>query len=157
MNAIGHLARKRLIDVAPHVREALRTRNPVVCLESAILTHGMPFPTNLQTAIQVQQTIRDNGAIPATIGVVDGICRIGLTDAELELLSRPNSSHKKLGKRDLASAAMHGWSGGTTVSATLSLAQSAGISVFVTGGIGGVHREASSSIHLCHQRLGLTQ
>jgi pseudouridine-5'-phosphate glycosidase len=126
---------------APDVAEALKTGAPVVALESTIITHGMPYPDNLTTARAVEQDIRDQGAVPATIALMDGMIHIGLSDADLERLAQTTDA-KKISRADLALCLTMGWTGATTVAATMICAHLAGISVFATGGIGGVHRGA---------------
>ena len=114
---------------------------PIVALESTIITHGMPYPQNLETARAVEQTVRDAGAIPATIAVLNGDVHIGLEDDSLEALARSKDA-SKLSRADLAATIALGKTGSTTVAATMILAHHAGIEVFATGGIGGVHRGA---------------
>lgn len=126
---------------APDVAEALKTGAPVVALESTIITHGMPYPDNLTTARAVEQDIRDQSAVPATIALMDGMIHIGLSDADLERLAQTTDA-KKISRADLALCLTMGWTGATTVAATMICAHLAGISVFATGGIGGVHRGA---------------
>lgn len=128
-----------LLALAPEVAQALADARPVVALESTIVTHGMPWPANFETARAVEATVRAHGAVPATIAVQDGKIRVGLSDPELEALAR-NSGARKLSRRDLAAALSLGWRGGTTVAATMLCAAWAGVHVFATGGIGGVHR-----------------
>jgi pseudouridine-5'-phosphate glycosidase len=129
------------IVIDPEVRAALAARRPVVALESTIITHGMPWPENAATARGVEDLIRGEGAVPATIAVLDGRVRIGLRPDELDALAaRPGV--EKASRRDLAAVVARGGSAGTTVAATLFLAARAGIAVFATGGIGGVHRGA---------------
>ena len=123
------------------VARALRDNVPVVALESTIISHGMPFPQNVEMATEVERIIRDGGAVPATIAVLDGRPRIGLTHDDLQLLATsPDVS--KISTRDLPYAIAQGIHGATTVASTMRLAALAGISVFVTGGLGGVHRGA---------------
>lgn len=135
-----HAQLQPVVHVHPAVADAVRAGAPVVALESTIITHGMPFPDNLATARAVEGIVRDEGAVPATIGIVDGRCVVGLDDAELERLARAGGAARKVSRRDLADAIAGGGHGGTTVSATMILAHAAGIRVFVTGGVGGVHR-----------------
>lgn len=125
--------------IAEEVQEALRKGTPVVALESAIITHGMPYPINLELAQELEDIIRKGGGIPATIAMVSGSIRVGLSKSELEMLARAKWV-KKIGPRDIPVAVAMGFSGGTTVAASLHIADTAGIRVFVTGGIGGVHR-----------------
>ncbi|TCB96306.1 pseudouridine-5'-phosphate glycosidase [Micromonospora zingiberis] len=126
------------------VAEALRERRPVVALESTIVSHGLPRPDNLTVARQIEQAVRDAGAVPATIGMVAGELVVGLTDAELTRLATTDGV-AKLSVRDLAVAAATGADGATTVAATSAVAAAAGIRVFATGGLGGVHREAAQT------------
>ncbi|MCA9652638.1 MAG: pseudouridine-5'-phosphate glycosidase [Myxococcales bacterium] len=129
----------------PEVGQALADGRPVVALESTIITHGMPWPTNAETARRVEAVVREHGATPATIAVMDGRIRVGLDDAQLEALARGEGAHK-LSRRDLGTALAQGWRGGTTVAATMICAERAGIAVFATGGIGGVHRGGEHSL-----------
>ncbi|NIZ11539.1 pseudouridine-5'-phosphate glycosidase [Pseudooceanicola sp. HF7] len=133
-----------MLTFTPEVAEALTNGAPVVALESTIITHGMPYPANLETALAVEGEIRARGAIPATIAVVKGEIKIGLTEAELDALAQDTDCVKASG-RDLAVAMVRKASAGTTVSATMRLAALAGIRVFATGGVGGVHRGAEHS------------
>ena len=121
------------------VRGAVRNGEPVVALESCVISHGLPYPENLNTARLVEGAVRANGAVPATIAVLGGELTVGLAEAELEQLALAKGAHK-LSRRDLPIATAQGWSGGTTVAATMYVASMAGIRVFATGGIGGVHR-----------------
>jgi pseudouridylate synthase len=130
--------------VAPEVAAALAERRPVVALESTIVAHGMPFPRNLETARAVEADIRSQGAVPATIAVQGGAIRVGLDGPALETLARADGV-RKLSRADLAAALSEGWTGATTVAATMICARLAGIEVFATGGIGGVHRGAETS------------
>ncbi|WKU04813.1 pseudouridine-5'-phosphate glycosidase [Micromonospora sp. HUAS LYJ1] len=126
------------------VAEALRDGRPVVALESTIVSHGLPRPDNLRVARQIEQTVRDAGAVPATIGMVGGELVVGLDDAELTRLATVDGV-AKLSVRDLAVAAATGADGATTVAATSAVAAAVGIGVFATGGLGGVHREAAQT------------
>ncbi len=132
------------IDFSPEVASARADARPIVALESTIITHGMPFPQNVDTARLVEQDIRDAGAVPATIAVLDGRLKIGLTDAELDRLGQAQDV-AKLSRADFAATLARGGNGATTVAATMIAARMAGIEVFATGGIGGVHRGAESS------------
>ncbi|MEM7158657.1 MAG: pseudouridine-5'-phosphate glycosidase [Myxococcota bacterium] len=129
----------------PEVAAAIEAGRPVVALESTIITHGMPWPANAQTAREVEATVRENGATPATIAIMDGRIRVGLSDDRLEALAKDEDA-RKLSRRDLAVALASGWRGGTTVAATMLCAAKAGIAVFATGGIGGVHRGGQHSL-----------
>lgn len=134
-----------MLALAPEVADALATGRPVVALESTIISHGMPYPRNVQTAREVEDIIRSGGAVPATIAVLHGIPRIGLNDAELDLLG--SDEHvRKVSIRDLPYVIATGEHGATTVASTMRLAALAGIRVFVTGGLGGVHRGAENSM-----------
>jgi pseudouridine-5'-phosphate glycosidase len=133
-----------LISIAPEVGEALAGGRSVVALESALITHGLPRPRNLEVARQVEDAVREGGAVPATIALVAGEARVGLDEEALTELARRDDVFK-CGIRDLALAAARGGHGGTTVSATAHLAARAGIRVFATGGLGGVHRGASQT------------
>ncbi|TYC24710.1 pseudouridine-5'-phosphate glycosidase [Micromonospora sp. MP36] len=132
------------IRFGTEVADALRAGRPVVALESTIVSHGLPRPDNLLVARQIEQTVRDAGAVPATIGMVAGELVVGLDDAQLTRLATVDGVHK-LSVRDLAVAAATGADGATTVAATSAVAAAAGIGVFATGGLGGVHREAAQT------------
>lgn len=133
------------LAIRPEVARALASGRPVVALESTIITHGMPWPANAETARSVEAVVREHGALPATIAVMDGRIRVGLSDEELEALARDPEA-RKLSRRDLGTALAQGWRGGTTVAATMLCAARAGIRVFATGGIGGVHRGGEHSL-----------
>ncbi|MCH7342945.1 pseudouridine-5'-phosphate glycosidase [Pelomonas sp. CA6] len=135
------------LELSPEVAQAHEQGRPLVALESTIISHGMPYPQNVQTAREVEATVRAHGAVPATIAVLDGKIRVGLNDAQLELLGR-SSDALKLSRRDLPYALVSGKVGATTVAATMICAHLAGIQVFVTGGIGGVHRGAETSFDI---------
>jgi pseudouridine-5'-phosphate glycosidase len=130
-----------MIEVAPEVAEALARGGPVVALESTLIAHGLPRPDNLRVARDVEAAVRTHGAVPATIALLDGVARIGLDDAALEAIATRDAV-AKCSARDLPLAAARGATGATTVAATAHLAAQAGIRVFATGGLGGVHREA---------------
>jgi pseudouridine-5'-phosphate glycosidase len=129
-----------VIVTSEEVREALDARRPVVALESTIIAHGLPRPDNLQVALELEETVREEGAVPATIAVLDGRPHVGLDKGGLERIANEDGI-RKLGHRDLPLAVAAGASGATTVSATALLAARAGVRVFATGGLGGVHRE----------------
>jgi pseudouridine-5'-phosphate glycosidase len=133
------------LDYHPSVLAALKSGKPVVALESTIITHGMEYPQNEETALQVEQTIRENGSTPATIAIMHGRIKIGLSQAEITELALAKGNVRKCSRRDLAIALMKKEYGSTTVAATMILAHMAGIQVFVTGGIGGVHRGAEET------------
>lgn len=136
-----------LLKILPEVETALKKGRPVVALESTIVTHGMPFPQNLETARLVEQDVRDNGAVPATIAVFDGFIHIGLSNDQLEWLAKSENA-MKLSRADLAFALAQMRVGSTTVAATMMAAELAGIQVFATGGIGGVHKGAETSFDI---------
>ncbi|MCS0603315.1 pseudouridine-5'-phosphate glycosidase [Streptomyces sp. LP11] len=129
-----------VLVVSEEVREAIDARRPVVALESTIIAHGLPRPRNLRVASELEETVRREGAVPATVAVLDGRPRVGLDKAQLERIAN-DEGIRKLGHRDLPPAVATGASGATTVSATAQLAALAGVRVFATGGLGGVHRE----------------
>ncbi|MGB8817682.1 MAG: pseudouridine-5'-phosphate glycosidase [Rhizobiaceae bacterium] len=133
--------------IHPDVSKALRAGKPVVALESTIITHGMPYPQNADMAARVEAIIREEGAVPATIAVLDGRLKIGLDDSERDALAKVNGA-MKLSRADLAFAVATGRTGGTTVAATMLAAALAGIKVFATGGIGGVHKGAETSFDI---------
>ncbi|CAL5228111.1 g11186 [Coccomyxa viridis] len=144
--------------ISPDVLKALREGTAVVALESTIISHGMPYPQNLETARAVEDVVRQHGATPATIAILGGVPHIGLTDSELESLASRGLNVCKTSRRDLALVVAKGLDGATTVSATMLLAARAGIHVFVTGGIGGVHRggEATMDVSADLTELGRT-
>ncbi len=135
------------ISISAEVQTALASGQGVVALESTIITHGMPYPTNRDTAMAVEQAVREAGCVPATIAVLNGIPTIGLDDEKLEQLARSDNA-MKLSRADLAMAVSKGVNGSTTVAATMILAHLAGIKVFATGGIGGVHQGAAESFDI---------
>jgi pseudouridine-5'-phosphate glycosidase len=143
------------LDVAPEVHAALDARRPVVALESTIISHGMPWPQNVATALHVEAEVRAHGAVPATVAVLDGRLKAGLSDADIERLGRAGPAVPKLSRRDLALALARGQTGATTVAATMIVAARAGIRVFATGGIGGVHRGAGESFDISADLLEL--
>lgn len=136
-----------LIVYNDEVREALAQNRPVVALESTIITHGMPFPKNVETARQVEADIRENGAVPATIAIMDGKIRIGLSDEDLDRLAQAKDV-MKCSRADLTFALATGRFGATTVAATMMAAHAAGLKVFATGGIGGVHKGAETTFDI---------
>lgn len=141
---------------APEVQSAKDKGGAIVALESTIITHGMPYPQNVETARQVEQDIRDAGATPATIAVMDGTLHIGLTDAELDKLAQ-SQDVAKLSRADIAACIATGGTGATTVAATMIAAHLAGIHVFATGGIGGVHKGAETSFDISADLQELSQ
>ena len=135
-------------DLSKEVREALEAGRPVVALESTIISHGMPYPQSVETARRVEQTIRDKGATPATIAVLGGRMKAGLSDDELEYLGKAGQKVTKASRRDLPVLIARGMDGATTVTTTMMIAHRAGIKVFATGGIGGVHRGAETTMDI---------
>ena len=136
-----------LIKINPEVKHALENNIPVVALESTIISHGMPYPQNVQTALKVEQIIRDNGCVPATIGIIDGTPIVGINADEIELFGKTKGICK-VSRRDLPIIMAKKLWGATTVATTMILANAAGIEVFVTGGIGGVHKEAQQTFDI---------
>ncbi len=137
-----------LLQISPEVQEALKNKKPVVALESTIISHGMPFPQNAQTAIEVEETIRKQGAVPATIAIIGGVMKVGLSKEEIELLGREGHNVTKVSRRDLPFVVAAGKNGATTVASTMIIAALAGIKVFATGEIGGVHRGAEHTFDI---------
>ena len=138
----------KYLDIKPEVAEALAAGKPVVALESTIISHGMPYPQNVETALQVEQIIRDNGAVPATIAVIGGRLKAGLTAEEIEYFGKKGQAITKASRRDLAVLCARGMDGATTVTTTMIIAHMAGIKIFATGGIGGVHRGAETTMDI---------
>ncbi|KAK0605915.1 hypothetical protein LWI29_032160 [Acer saccharum] len=136
------------VKLSPEVTEALSRGHAVVALESTIISHGMPFPKNLETAKEVEAIVRENGAVPATVAILDGIPCIGLSTEELERLAKLGSKSQKTARRDIAHVVAMRANGATTVSATMFFASMVGIPVFVTGGIGGVHRHGEHTMDI---------
>ena len=138
---------KNYLDIAPEVKSAVEAGKPVVALESTILSHGMPYPENLTFAAEVERIIRAEGAIPATMAIIDGRMKVGLSAGELELMCK-GENVAKVSRRDLPILLATGGTGATTVASTMILASLAGIPVFATGGIGGVHRGAETTMDI---------
>lgn len=138
----------RYLKVSDEVREAVEANKPVVALESTIISHGMPYPQNVKTALRVEQIVREEGAIPATIGIIGGKLVAGLTAEEIEHLGKDASQVVKVSRRDLPVVVSRNKDGATTVATTMIIAKMAGIRFFATGGIGGVHRGASKSFDI---------
>ena len=138
----------RYLDVAPEVQEALKAGKPVVALESTIISHGMPYPQNVETALNVEKIIRDGGAVPATIAIIGGRLKAGLTPEEIDYLGKTGAGVTKASRRDLPILVAEGRDGATTVTTTMMIAHMAGINVFATGGIGGVHRGAEVTMDI---------
>ena len=135
------------LDFHPDVENALKNNLPIVALESTIISHGMPYPKNIETALMVEETVRSNNAVPATIAIIKGRLKIGLTEKEIEFLAT-NDEVKKISRRDLAVAVSQQLSGSTTVASTMIIANIARIVVFATGGMGGVHRGAETTLDI---------
>ena len=133
------------IDISPEILHAIKKKLPIVALESTIISHGMPYPKNIETAIMVEETVRANDAIPATIAIIKGRIKVGLTRDEIDFLAT-NDEVQKVSRRDLAIAVAQKTSGSTTVASTMIIASLAKIAVFATGGIGGVHRGAENTL-----------
>jgi len=138
---------KNYLSYSQEVLEAKEKGLPIVALESTIISHGMPYPQNVQTAREVEQIIRDGGAVPATIAIIDGQIKIGLSDEELEMFGNAQGV-AKASRRDLGYLLATKKIGATTVAATMICAELAGIELFVTGGIGGVHRGAETTMDI---------
>ena len=138
----------KYLDVSHEVQEALAAGKPIVALESTIISHGMPYPKNVETALLVEQTIRDNGAVPATIAVIGGRLKAGLTHEEIEYLGKTGRGVAKASRRDLPALIARRADGATTVATTMIIAHLAGIRIFATGGIGGVHRGAEVTMDI---------
>jgi pseudouridine-5'-phosphate glycosidase len=144
-----------ILTIIPEIQRALKQSQPIVALESTVITHGLPRPQNLELARELEQEVRRQGAVPATIAVIDGRVRIGLAPSELELLANADTPIK-ISQRDFAAAIIRKSSGGTTVAGTMYAAHRVGIKVFATGGIGGIHRESHFDISADLQALAGT-
>lgn len=136
----------KYLDIAPEVQQALADGRPVVALESTIISHGMPYPKNVETALLVEQTLRDNGAVPATIAILGGRLKAGLSKEEITYLGKAGRKVAKVSRRDLPVICARGADGATTVTTTMMIAHMAGIQVFATGGIGGVPRGGETTM-----------
>ena len=138
----------KYLDVAPEVAQAVAAGRPVVALESTIISHGMPYPQNVETALKVESIIRENGAVPATIAILGGRLKAGCTREEIEYLGKQGQAVTKASRRDIAVLCARGADGATTVTTTMIIAHMAGIQIFATGGIGGVHRGAETTMDI---------
>ena len=138
----------KYLSISAEVQKALNEGKPVVALESTIISHGMPYPQNVETALRVEQTIRENGAVPATIAIIGGKLKAGCTPEEIEYLGKKGHDVTKASRRDLPVLIARGEDGATTVTTTMIIAAMAGIKVFATGGIGGVHRGAETTMDI---------
>jgi pseudouridine-5'-phosphate glycosidase len=136
------------LTLAPKISDALSNNRPVVALESTLITHGLPDPVNIETALEMEETVRKAGALPAIIGIVEGRIRIGLTPGEIASMLASGRRVLKVSRRDLAFVVSQGLDGGTTVAATMICARLAGIRIFATGGIGGVHRGVADTMDI---------
>ena len=145
------------LDIAPEVQEALKSGKPVVALESTIISHGMPYPQNVETALNVEKIIRENGAVPATIAVIKGRLKAGLSAEEIDYLGKTGTGVTKASRRDLPVLIAKGMDGATTVTTTMMIAHMAGIDLFATGGIGGVHRGAETTMDISADLEELSQ
>lgn len=145
------------LDIAPEVQRALDAGQPVVALESTIISHGMPYPQNVATALQVEEEVRKHGAVPATIAIVNGRLKAGLSAAEIEGLGKSGRDVVKVSRRDVPFIVAAGTTGATTVASTMIIAAMAGIRLFATGGIGGVHRGAQQSFDVSADLQELAQ
>lgn len=148
---------EKYLDVAPEVAEAVKAGKPVVALESTIISHGMPYPQNVETALNVEKVLRDNGAVPATIAIIGGRLKAGLSKEEIEYLGKTGQAVTKVSRRDLPLIVAKGMDGATTVATTMIIAAMAGISIFATGGIGGVHRGAQQTFDISADLEELSQ
>ena len=147
----------KYLDIAPEVKKALDEGKPVVALESTIISHGMPYPRNVETALMVEQMVRDNGAVPATIAIIGGRLKAGLSHEEIEYLGKTGRGVTKASRRDLPALITRGADGATTVTTTMIIAHMAGIKIFATGGIGGVHRGAETTMDISADLQELAQ
>ncbi len=138
----------KYLDIKPEVAEALAAGKPVVALESTIISHGMPYPQNVETALAVEKIVREHGAVPATIAIIGGRLKAGLTPEEIEYFGKKGLEVAKASRRDIAVLCARGEDGATTVTTTMMIAHMAGIKVFATGGIGGVHRGAETTMDI---------
>ena len=134
------------LRIAPRVQEALKNNRPVVALESTIISHGMPYPQNVQTALTVEQIVRDMGCTPATVAIIEGVLTVGCSESEIELLGKRGTAVTKVSRRDLPVVVAKKMFGATTVAGTMYAASLAGIDVFATGGIGGAHRNSENTM-----------
>ena len=139
---------KKYLEISPEVQKALDEGRPVVALESTIISHGMPYPQNVETALNVEKIIRDNGAVPATTAIIGGKLRVGLSKDEIDYIGKKGLKVTKASRRDIPVLVARGEDGAATVAATMILANLAGVSVFATGGIGGVHRGAETTMDI---------
>ena len=145
------------LDVSPEVQHALANHLPLVALESTIISHGMPYPQNVSTALQVEAEVRAHGAVPATVAIIEGRLKAGLSPTEIEFLGKKGRDVVKVSRRDIPFIVAAGQTGATTVASTMIIAAMAGIRIFATGGIGGVHRNAQQSFDISADLQELAQ
>ncbi|GHU24005.1 pseudouridine-5'-phosphate glycosidase [Spirochaetia bacterium] len=145
------------LDIAPEISESLAAGKPVVALESTIISHGMPYPKNMETALKVEHIIRTHGAVPATIAIIQGQLKVGLSAGEIDYLAKKGHAVQKASRRDIPVIISRKDDGSTTVAGTMIIAKMAGIKVFCTGGIGGVHRGASRTMDISADLLELSR
>lgn len=148
----------KYLDVAPEVQQALAEGKPVVALESTIISHGMPYPQNVETALEVERIIRENGAVPATTAIIKGRLKVGISKEEIDYLGKKGLAVTKTSRRDIPVLVARGEDGASTVATTMILASLAGVKIFATGGIGGVHRGAETTMDISAdlEELGMT-
>lgn len=139
---------KAYLVISPEVKKAMDENRPVVALESTIISHGMPYPKNVDTALKVEEIVRANGAVPATIAIIKGKLTVGITPEEIDYLGKKGLNVTKASRRDIPILAARGEDGATTVAATMIIAKLAGVKIFATGGIGGVHRGAETTMDI---------
>ncbi|WP_277284486.1 pseudouridine-5'-phosphate glycosidase [Sneathia sanguinegens] len=139
---------KNFLEINPIVKEALDSNKPVIALESTIISHGMPYPKNMETALHVEEIIKNAGCVPATIGIINGKLKIGLTKDEIQILAKEGLKVTKVSRRDIPYVVSNKLNGATTVAGTMIAASLAGIKIFATGGIGGVHRGAETTMDI---------
>lgn len=151
------MVNSKYLEFSNEVAQALDSKQPIVALESTIIAHGMPYPQNVETALQVEACVRENGAIPATIAILNGKLKVGLTTDEIDYLGKKGREVIKCSRRDLPFVVSKGLDGATTVASTMIIAAMAGIRVFATGGIGGVHRGAAQSLDISADLQELAQ
>ena len=146
-----------LLNISSEIKDALKNKKAIVALESTIISHGMPYPQNVKTALEVEKIVRKNGAIPATIAIIEGQMCVGLNHNQIELIGKSGSSVTKVSRRDLAIILARKANGATTVAATMIIAAMAGIEIFATGGIGGVHRGGAQTMDVSADLQELAQ
>ncbi|MBP5551511.1 MAG: pseudouridine-5'-phosphate glycosidase [Bacilli bacterium] len=139
---------KKYVSISKEVKEALDQGKPVVALESTIISHGMPYPKNAQTAYECERVVRENGATPAIIAIINGVLKVGLTDEEVDYLAKEGRKVAKVSRRDIAHIVANKLNGATTVASTMIISEMVGIKIFATGGIGGVHRGAEATFDI---------